>query len=60
MTIRYGRLMFGRRSVESRVTETTPRAMIMITITRMVNGFLTLNFSISSKSFASVAAESGQ
>ena len=51
-TIRYGVLTSGRRFVCIFVIDTKPRISTMITATRTVNGFLTLNFSIVSYRFS--------
>ena len=50
-TARYGVFTFGSRLVCIFCTDTRPSIMTMMTATRTVNGFLTLNFSISSYRF---------
>jgi hypothetical protein len=44
ITMTYGRLILGKRSVDILVKDTTPRTITKITATRTVYGFLTLNF----------------
>ena len=51
MTIRYGKLIEGSRSVVIRVMDTIPSASTMMTATRIVNGFFTLNFSMNTGTF---------
>ena len=54
--MRYGVLMSGRRFVCMFAMDTKPSSRTMMTATRMVNGFLTLNFSMISYPFLFYAA----